>query len=125
MKRRSDWTKEEIRALYDSPLLDLIYQAASITRSYHSTNQVQVCSLISIKTGGCPEDCKYCAQSSRYQTSVKAEPLMQLEEVLKRAKKAIAWGATRICLGAAWREVRDSKQFDDVLEMIKAITDLG
>jgi biotin synthase len=84
-----------------------------------------VCSLISIKTGGCSEDCKYCAQSSRYQTSVLAQPLMQHEEVLHEAKKAVKRGATRICLGAAWREVRDSKQFDEILRMVKDITHLG
>lgn len=125
MDYRSDWTKEEIRAIHDSPLLDLIYQAASITRAYHSTNQVQVCSLISIKTGGCPEDCKYCPQSARYQTNVSATPLMQEQEIVEQAKKAIASGATRVCLGAAWRSVRESSQFDLVLRAIRQITDMG
>ena len=92
---------------------------------FHAPTEIQVCSLISIKTGGCPEDCKYCAQSSRYQTSVSAQPMMQYEDVLSEAKKAVRTGATRICLGAAWREVRDSKQFDELLRMIKGITDLG
>src|SRR5271169_6818249 len=117
MNCRSDWTKEEIRAIHDSPLLDLIYRAGSITRIYHPANQVQVCSLISIKTGGCPEDCKYCPQSARYLTNVSPTPLMQEEEVIELAKKAIANGASRVCLGAAWRSVRDSEQFDLVLKM--------
>lgn len=122
---RSDWTKEDIRAIHDSPLLDLIYRAGSITRIYHPPNQVQVCSLISIKTGGCPEDCKYCPQSARYQTNVSPTPLMQEEEMIKLAQNAIANGATRVCLGAAWRSVRESAQFDHVLKMIRKITDMG
>ena len=125
MKLKSDWTKEEIRAIHESPLLDLIYQAASITRTYHLPSQVQVCSLISIKTGGCPEDCKYCPQSARYQTSVNATPLMQEQEIVEQAKQAIASGATRVCLGAAWRSVRDSAQFDLILRAIRKITDMG
>ncbi len=120
-----NWTKEEIRAIYETPLLELIYRAGGVTRAHHIPNQVQVCSLISIKTGGCPEDCKYCPQSSRYQTNVKAAPLMEIEEVLNLAQKAIAQGATRVCLGAAWRSVRDSAQFDRVLETIREIASLG
>lgn len=122
MKYKTDWTKEEIRSVYDTPLLDLIYQAASIHRKYHPSNEIQVCSLISIKTGGCAEDCKYCPQSSRYQTHVSATPLMQEEEILRLAKKAIESGATRVCLGAAWRSLRDGPQFDRILEVIKQIT---
>jgi|SRR5579862_931759 len=125
MESRSDWKKEEIRAIYDSPLLELIYRAASVHRAYYPPNQVQVCSLISIKTGGCSEDCKYCPQSARYQTNVAATPLMQEEEILSQAKKAIAGGATRVCLGAAWRSVRDSAQFDLILRAIQKITGMG
>ncbi len=125
MKSRSDWTKEEIRAIHDSPLLELIYQAASVHREHHPANQVQVCSLISIKTGGCPEDCKYCPQSARYQTSVAATPLLEEEEILAQAKKAVANGATRVCLGAAWRSVRDSAQFEQILRVVRQITSLG
>jgi biotin synthase len=94
-------------------------------RVYHPANQVQVCSLISIKTGGCPEDCKYCPQSSRYQTNVGATALMQEQEVIELTKKAIVNGATRVCLGAAWRSVRDGAQFDLVLRVIRQITDMG
>lgn len=122
---RHDWTLDELIALYDQPLLELIAQAHAIHGMYHDRQEVQVCSLISIKTGGCPEDCRYCAQSSRYQTSVSAQPLMNHAEVLHMAKQAVARGATRICLGAAWREVRDSRQFDQVLEMIQSIAALG
>ncbi len=125
MACRSDWSREEIRAIYDRPLLHLIYQAASVHREHHSGTQVQVCSLISIKTGGCPEDCKYCPQSARYQTNVTATPLMQETEIVDMAKKAIVNGATRVCLGAAWRSVRDSAQFDLVLRAIRQITDMG
>ena len=125
MACRSDWSKKEIRDIHDRPLLDLIYQAASVHRAHHPTNQVQVCSLISMKTGGCPEDCKYCPQSARYQTNVTATPLMQETEIVDMAKKAIVNGATRVCLGAAWRSVRDSTQFDLVLRAVRQITDMG
>jgi biotin synthase len=125
MDYRSDWSKEEIRTIHDSPLLDLIHRAGSMTRIHHPPNQVQFCSLISIKTGGCPENCKYCPQSAHYQTDVSPTPLMHEKEVIELAQKAIANGATRVCLGAAWRSVRDSAQFDSVLKMIRQITDMG
>ncbi len=125
MSLRYDWTIEELEKLYHLPFFELLSHAHLIHVQHHQVGEIQVCNLISIKTGGCPEDCKYCAQSSRYQTSVSAQPMMQYDEVLNEAKKAIARGATRICLGAAWREVRDSKQFDDVLYMVKGITALG
>lgn len=115
MECRSDWTRDEIRAVHDSSLLELIFRAASLTRSHHQTHQVQVCSLISIKTGGCPEDCKYCSQSSRYQTNVTAAPLMSEEEIVAMAKNAVRRGPTRICLGAAWRSV-ESRLFSRWLE---------
>lgn len=125
MDCRSNWTREEIRAIYDAPLLSLIYQAATVHREYHAANEIQVCSLISIKTGGCPEDCKYCPQAARYQTNVEATAMMQELEVIDLAKNAIANGATRVCLGAAWRSVRDSAQFDRVLDVVSKITDMG
>lgn len=125
MESRYNWTKEEIRVLYDSPILDLIYQSASIHRKYHASNMIQVCSLVSIKTGGCPENCKYCPQSAHYQTNVAAMPLMQEEEIIDLAKKAIVNGATRVCLGAAWRSVRDSAQFDRILRAIRKITNMN
>lgn len=122
---RHNWTIEELQELYNRPLLQLISDANAAHAEYHDRQEVQVCSLISIKTGGCPEDCKYCTQSSRYQTSTAAQPLMKYEEVMAIAKRAVDNGATRICLGAAWREVRDSEQFERVLQMVRGITDLG
>jgi len=125
MTIRNDWTIDALQELYALPLLELISKSNRVHAQYHTVSEIQVGSLISIKTGGCPEDCKYCAQSSRYQTAVSAQPMMQYEEVMTEAKKAIARGASRICLGAAWREVRDSKQFDDVLRMVKGVAEQG
>src|SRR5689334_12310438 len=122
---RHDWTLDEVRELFDAPLLDLVYRAATVHRRHHRAGEVQVCKLISIKTGGCPEDCSYCSQSSLYQTEVKASALMPMEEVLDIARKAKAAGVSRVCMGAAWREVRDNKQFDRVLEMVRQVTDMG
>jgi biotin synthase len=121
---RHDWSPREIRAIYDAPLLDLVFRAASVHRRFHDPGEVQVCRLISIKTGGCPEDCAYCSQSARYQTEVKASPLMDKGEVLEIARRAKENGVTRVCMGAAWREVRDNEQFDRVLEMVKDVTAL-
>lgn len=125
MNIRHNWTLEELQELYELPLMELISKAHLMHCQFHKVGEVQVCSLISIKTGGCPEDCKYCAQSSRYQTAVSAQPMMSVDEVLNDAKVAIARGATRVCLVAAWREVRDSKQFEEVLRMTKEVADLG
>jgi biotin synthase len=122
---RHDWTLEALQNIYHMPLFDLLYEAATVHRHYHKSSEVQLCKLISVKTGGCSEDCRYCAQSSYYDTPVKAQPMLRYEEVMADAKKAIDSGATRICLGAAWREVRDSKQFDQILEMVKGITAMG
>jgi len=122
---RHNWTISEIKAIYQQPLLELVFQAATTHRRFHDPRKIQVCHLISVKTGGCPENCKYCSQSSRYQTPVDAQPLLTHEEVLNLAKEAISKGATRICLGAAWREVRPSKQFDTILKMIQEIKDMG
>jgi biotin synthase len=122
---RHDWSVEEVRALHDQPLLDLVYQAQSAHRQAFGDNRVQLCSLLSIKTGGCPEDCAYCPQAARYQTGVKAEKLMAVDEVLASAQQARAAGATRFCMGAAWRSVKDGPQFDAVLEMVKGVKSLG
>lgn len=125
MEFRHDWTLKELEDLYSLPLLDLASKAHSIHLQCNKPSCIQVCHLISIKTGGCPEDCKYCAQSSRYQTSIKAQPMMQYDDVINEAKKAKAMGASRVCLGAAWRQVRDNKPFEEVLRMIRGIADLG
>lgn len=122
---RKNWTMDALKTLYSKPLIELICQANRIHMRYHRLGEIQVCHLISVKTGGCPEDCKYCAQSSHYKTNVTAQPLMSYEEVLSRAKESIKTGVTRICLGAAWREVRDNKQFDEILRMVKGISELG
>ncbi|GAB4332166.1 MAG: biotin synthase BioB [Flammeovirgaceae bacterium] len=125
MSIRNNWTKEEIAEIYNSPILDLIYRAATVHRQYHDGQEVQVCTLLSIKTGGCPEDCAYCPQAARYQTDVKAHKLLSVDEVLNFAQKAKENGSTRFCMGAAWREVRDNKDFDNVIEMVKGVADLG
>ncbi len=122
---RHDWTLDQIRDLFDAPLMELIYRAAQAHRLHHDPSEVQVCKLISIKTGGCPEDCSYCSQSARYQTDIKAQPLMPSDEVLDIARRAKDAGVTRVCMGAAWREVRDNSQFDRVLEMVRQVTDMG
>ncbi|MFZ5470898.1 MAG: biotin synthase BioB [Myxococcota bacterium] len=122
---RHDWTLPEVRALHDLPLMDLVFLAQSTHRAVFQDNKVQLCSLLSIKTGGCPEDCGYCPQSARYQTGVQAEKLMDVGEVLAAAREARAAGATRFCMGAAWREVKDGPQFDAVLQMVKGVRALG
>ncbi len=122
---RHDWTLPEVRALYELPLMELLFKAQSVHRAVFTDNKVQLCSLLSIKTGGCPEDCAYCPQAARYKTGVKAEKLMAVDEVLASAKQARDAGATRFCMGAAWREVKDGAQFDSVLEMVKGVRALG
>ena len=122
---RHDWTLAEIRALHDLPLLDLVFRAQQIHRTSFGDNKVQLCSLLSVKTGGCPEDCAYCPQAARYHTGVQAEPLLQTDDVLQSARTARAAGATRFCMGAAWREVKDGAQFDRVLEMVRGVKQLG
>jgi biotin synthase len=125
MEIRNNWTKEEIAAIYNRPLLELIYDAATVHREFHATGEVQVCTLLSIKTGGCPEDCAYCPQAARYNTGIDVQALMQTEEVLAYARRAKNAGSTRFCMGAAWREVRDNRDFDRVLEMVKGVNELG
>jgi biotin synthase len=122
---RHDWHKDEITQIYDLSLLELIYAAATIHRQFHDPSEVQVCSLLSIKTGGCTEDCGYCSQSVQFDTGVKVQPLLSFDEVIGKAKRAKEAGATRFCMGAAWREVRDNKDFDRVLLMVRAVNDLG
>src|ERR1700761_6795592 len=116
---RHDWTLPEVRALHDLPLLELIHRAQTVHREHFGDNKVQLCSLLSVKTGGCPEDCGYCPQAARYHTGVEAQRLMDVDEVLAAAGRARDDGATRFCMGAAWREVRDGAQFDRVLEMVR------
>jgi biotin synthase len=122
---RHDWTLAEIRALYDLPLLDLVYRAQTVHREHFGDNKVQLCSLLSVKTGGCPEDCSYCPQAARYHTGVEAQPLMDTPAVLAAAAQAREAGATRFCMGAAWREVKDGPQFDRILEMVRGVRAMG
>jgi biotin synthase len=122
---RNDWTIDEIRELAELGLLELVFRAASVHRQMHEPGEIQICKLISVKTGACPEDCAYCAQSSRYETEIKPTGLMPRQEVLDIARRAKEAGASRVCLGAAWREVKDNQQFERVLEMVRDVTGLG
>lgn len=121
---RNNWTIEEISEIYNSPILDLMYRAATVHREYNDPQEVQVCTLLSVKTGGCPEDCGYCPQAARYHTDIKVQKLMDVEEVLDSAREAKQNGSTRFCMGAAWREVRDNRDFDKVLDMVKGVSQL-
>jgi len=122
---RNNWTREEVEAIYNSPVLDLMYRAATVHREHNDPQEVQVCTLLSVKTGGCPEDCSYCPQAARYHTNVKVHKLLPVNEVLEAASNAKASGSTRFCMGAAWREVRDNRDFDNVLEMVKGVNGMG
>jgi biotin synthase len=121
---RHDWTRDSVREIYNRPLLDLIFSAQQIHRKFHDPTRIQLCRLLSIKTGGCPEDCGYCPQSAHYQTGVENQSLMSVEEVYRAAKRAREEGAGRFCMGAAWREVRDGRYFVIVLEMVRAVASL-
>jgi biotin synthase len=123
-KIKNNWTKEEIQEIYYRPLLDLLYEAATIHRENENYAEVQISSLLSIKTGGCPEDCAYCPQAARYHTGVAVHALMKTDQVVAAAEKAKAGGATRLCMGAAWREVRDNRDFDRVIEMVREVNKL-
>jgi len=125
MTIRNNWTLSEIQEIYNRPLLNLIFEAATVHRQNKAYAEVQISSLISIKTGGCKEDCAYCPQAARYNTDVEVEPLMTVEKVKERAAVAKANGASRLCMGAAWREVRDNRDFDRVLEMVSEVNDMG
>lgn len=125
VKITSEWSREAVAEVYRRPLLMLIQQAAAIHQRFHKPGEVQACTLLSIKTGGCPEDCAYCAQSIRYQTGVQVHKLLPLEAVLEAAQAAKAAGATRFCMGAAWREVRTNRDFEKVLEMVRQVRALG
>jgi biotin synthase len=115
----------EVRALYDLPLPELLFRAQSVHRQHHAADEVQLCTLLSVKTGGCAEDCAYCPQSAHYETKVEAERSLAVDEVLAAARQARAAGATRFCMGAAWREVKDGPAFDQVLEMVRGVRNEG
>ena len=117
--------QKELLALYNKPLLELVFEAAQIHREFHNPQEVQLSTLISIKTGGCPEDCGYCPQAARYHTGLDAHKLMSVESVVEQAKQAQSNGSSRLCMGAAWREVRDNRDFDKVIEMVESVSEMG
>jgi biotin synthase len=123
-RARHDWTRAEIGALFDLPFPELIFRAQSIHRQYFDPTEVQISTLLSIKTGGCPEDCAYCPQSARYDTGIHAEKLMALDAVLAEARAAKSAGASRFCMGAAWRSPKD-RDLEHVCEMVEAVKGLG
>ena len=121
---RHDWTRDQIRAIFNLPFPELIFQAQLAHREFHKPEEVQLCRLLSIKTGACPEDCAYCSQSAHYKTPVARQKLMDPADVLASAQRAKADGATRFCMGAAWRDVPEGKEFDAVLEMVRSVAAL-
>jgi biotin synthase len=125
MTVRKDWTLREVRALYELGLFELLDRARQVHLAHHARDSVQLCTLLSVKTGGCPEDCAYCPQSSHYPTEVGSERMLGLDEVLDAAGRAREAGATRFCMGAAWREVKDGPAFDRVLAMVRGVKGLG
>lgn len=115
------WTLESALELYHTPLLELVYRAATVHRTHHKPNEVQISTLLSIKTGGCPEDCAYCPQAARYFTDIEENSLLSVEQVEGAAKRAKALGASRLCMGAAWRNVHNGADFDHVIELVKTV----
>jgi len=122
---RYDWKKEEVQAIYDTPLPELVYRAQTVHRRFHEPDRVETCQLISIKTGGCPEDCAYCPQSAHYDTEVARQGLLDPEHVIGVAREAAERGVTRFCMGAAWRDAPQGKEFETVLEMVRGVAKLG
>jgi len=122
---RHDWTAEALKAIHDLPLNELIYRAQTAHRAYHDPGKVQCCTLLSIKTGNCPENCGYCPQSAHYDAEVDAHGLLDIDTVLGAAREAKANGSTRFCMGAAWRDAPENDQFDSVLEMVRGVRELG
>lgn len=121
---RTDWTREEIAALFDLPFDELMFRAQTVHRAHHAVGQVQLCTLLSIKTGGCPEDCGYCSQSAHASSGVKATKLMDPRAVLQKAAQARDAGSTRFCMGAAWRNPKD-KDMPAIIEMVKGVRQMG
>jgi len=119
------FSREAVRALYDKPLLPLLDEARRVHVANHPDNEVQLCTLLSVKTGGCAEDCSYCPQSSKYDTAVGAEKMLDVEHVIASAKRAKELGSTRFCMGAAWREVKEGPAFDRVVDMVRGVKELG
>jgi len=122
---RFDWRKSEVQAIYDTALPDLVYRAQTVHREFHEPDRVQTCQLISIKTGGCPEDCAYCPQSAHYDADVERQGLLDPGHVVSVARDAASRGVTRMCMGAAWREAPNGRDFEKVLEMVRGVSGLG
>lgn len=122
---RNDYTIEEIRTIYNTPIMELVFRASQVHHKYQATGEVQVCTLLSVKTGGCSEDCSYCSQSSRNHTDLTPQRLMKYDDVIDSALEAKNAGSTRFCMGAAWRNVRDNSDFDKVLEMVRGVNAVG
>lgn len=121
---RHNWTREEVQTLFDQGFMETLYHAQTLHRAYFNANEIQLSTLLNIKTGGCQEDCAYCPQSIKYNTGLQAEKLMELEQVKRAAQAAKEKGASRFCMGAAWRELKD-RDLDKITDMIKAVKDLG
>ena len=124
LDQKNKWTLEELKTKYNLPFNDLLWEAHQIHRKYHDPNKVQISTLMSVKTGGCPEDCKYCSQSIRYDTGIELEKTLSLEEVLKQAREAKKNGASRFCMGAAWRNLNNSN-LGKIVDMVKGVKELG
>tara|TARA_B100000614_G_scaffold190930_1_gene171961 strand:- start:1766 stop:2716 length:951 start_codon:yes stop_codon:yes gene_type:complete len=124
LDQKNNWTLEELKTKYNLPFNDLLWEAHQIHRKYHDPNKVQISTLMSVKTGGCPEDCKYCSQSIRYDTGIELEKTLSLEEVLKQAREAKKNGASRFCMGAAWRNLNNSN-LGKIVDMVKGVKELG
>ena len=118
------WTKEAVLEIYNKPLMELLYEAATVHRKNHNPLEVQISTLLSIKTGGCPEDCGYCPQAARYHTDIETNNLMSVSQVIAQALRAKSNGSSRLCMGAAWRNIQNNEEFDQVLEMVKTVNDL-
>src|SRR6478735_6463147 len=121
---RTNWTREDIRSLFDLPFTELLFRAAEVHRAHHAVGEVQLCTLLSIKTGGCPEDCGYCSQSASADSGVKATKLMDVREVLQSAAQAKDAGSKRFCMGAAWRNPKD-RDMPAIVEIVKGVRAMG
>jgi biotin synthase len=122
---RHDWQRSEVEAIYRTPLPSLVFRAQTVHRQHHPEDRVQTCQLLSIKTGGCPEDCGYCPQSAHYDAGVGRESLLDPQHVVEVAKEAVGRGVTRFCMGAAWRQAPEGREFQKVLEMVRGVSALG
>src|SRR5690242_16288428 len=122
---RYDWTRAEVEAIYRTAVPELVFRAQTIHRQFHAPDRVQTCQLLSIKTGGCPEDCAYCPQSAHYEADLERQALLDPEHVMGVAREAKARGVTRFCMGAAWRQAPEGKEFEKVLEMVRGVSSLG